>query len=138
MTAAKKPISLRFIRRTLARMKVLTRVRPEEFAKVLAPYFHPSQFTSLHDWTGDVAEFMDGRRQGRKCAKCGEYLDGRFNQCRADMRCCSPRCRQAAYRARKRALRLISTGERGGVTNDGLVTARRKAARTSRNGVQAA
>ena len=124
----KAPLSYQFVRRTLARMKVLAQVDDKVLAAALPKILNVREPKGLIDrlvsYLEGVASHMD-EPPARTCAECGKELDakwrelaraagvsyqtilqdGGFRNPRSDQRYCSPKCRQRAYRQRLRILR---------------------------------
>jgi hypothetical protein len=83
----------------------VNRLTEQELAELLLSYgVRPGHVSFLSTTLEVVADLMAERlakqRPPRKCAVCGEALDGKFATARPGARYCDARCRQQAYRKR--------------------------------------
>jgi hypothetical protein len=102
-------LSYAFVRRTLARMKMLTEVDVENAAAAMAKMnVCIVDLVSLMDWLDLVTNAMRKTVVLRTCAECGEPIGlklmgpghAEVSKYRPDARYCSRKCRQKAYRKR--------------------------------------
>ena len=95
---ATKQLTLRFVLRTLARLRMMTRLDQEQLAKQLMTRRTDVQF--LGEYLDTVSAYM--KKHGFKpypdvnCPECGNKVERDHNGARY----CSERCRQSAYRKR--------------------------------------
>lgn len=105
----RRTVDIRWVRRTLARVRWLAdRVDAEELANVLVAHggAQRDNVQYLHDYLGEVHEYLTRVRPEPKCTVCGIERVGP----RPDARYCSPRCRQRAYLARRTRVTGRPTG----------------------------
>jgi hypothetical protein len=95
-----RDITLQFILRTLARLQMITRLDQELLAKDLEPHLTKGRVDFLGTFLDDVAHYMKKTEDRRHptCMECG----GENMRDHNGMRYCSDRCKQLAYRKRKR------------------------------------
>jgi hypothetical protein len=120
-------LTLRSILRTLARLRILTRVPTEDLADALVPHMKPGDVRFLAEYLHDVAELMGKRRPQRQCLECGKLLDSAFFSLRSDARYCSAECRQASFRKRRRN-GSSTAGNTTAVAGNGSTRARKQPA----------
>jgi hypothetical protein len=98
-------VDVRWVRRTLARVQWLrNRADCQELADALFAHGANSNthvhIRGLGQYLEDVAECLELKYPKQSCAMCGIDLGCSFSVTRRDVRYCSSRCRQRAYRKR--------------------------------------
>lgn len=102
----KRPFTTKFVRRTFERMKaVIDQCTDEELAGLPAIGVSLWDISRIGSVLSDVYEIAGGNDAlplERACAVCGREMDRGVNgSIGRDVRYCSPKCRQRAYRKRK-------------------------------------
>ena len=99
----KRPQTVEEVLQTLARVEALGKLGCyEEVAAALAPHVNGCRIQGLGEFLVDVAYYMKKLQTEeqydpcRKCVVCDRDIDSE----RANVRFCSPKCRQKAYRKR--------------------------------------
>jgi hypothetical protein len=99
----KRPRTVEEVLRTLARVEALGKFgHYEDVAAALAPHVNGCRIQGLGEFLDTVACYMKKLQTAeqydpcRKCAVCDREMDSG----RANVRFCSPKCRQKAYRKR--------------------------------------
>jgi hypothetical protein len=124
----KRPRTVEEVLRTLARVEALGKLgRNEDVAAALAPHVRGGRIQGLGEFLVDVAYYMKKIQTEeqydpcRKCAVCDREMDSE----RANVRFCSPKCRQRAYRERvtdnqpRRPSKCNESAERDGTKDAG-------------------
>ena len=122
----KRPRTVEEVLRTLARVEALEKLgRYEDVAAALAPHVNGMRIQGLGEFLDTVACYMkklqteEQYSPSRLCVVCDRDIDSE----RANVRFCSPKCRQKAYRERvmdnrpRRLSKCNESAERDG-TND--------------------
>lgn len=103
-----KQITIESVLRTLTRLQMVRHAPAEDLAAALSPYFKAQHLIEVASYLERVGARMYTKQSKKKCAECGGTLDstivdGRERQLRfvrADIRYCSVKCKQKAYRKR--------------------------------------
>jgi predicted nucleic acid-binding Zn ribbon protein len=128
-----RQLTLEFVLRTLARLRMVTRLDQTDLAQALAGHRKDVQF--LGEYLEGVASemkrlgYISNRHPNGDCVECGHEIGVDHNGARF----CSSRCRQRAYRKRSRLIRPLeqknrnepaicdasySAGDKSNVTHD--------------------
>jgi hypothetical protein len=107
---ARKPMTVESVLRTLARVEALGRLGGyEDVAAALSPHVEGSRIQALGEFLDTVAHYMKKIQTTEqydprpKCIECGDDIEYDLTvheNYRKDVRYCSARCRQRAYRKR--------------------------------------
>jgi len=110
MANARKPLTVESVLRTVARVKALRKLGGDkDVAVALAPHVTGSLIQELREFLETVAHYMKKIQTTEqydplpKCIECGKDISHDLTAhetYRKDVRYCSPRCRQRAYRKR--------------------------------------
>jgi predicted nucleic acid-binding Zn ribbon protein len=124
----KRPRTVEEVLRTLARVEALGKLgRNEDVAAALAPHLNGCRIQGLGEFLVDVAYYMkkiqtqEQYSPSRLCVVCDRDIDSE----RANVRFCSPKCRQKAYRERvmdnqpRRPSKCNGNAERDGTKDAG-------------------
>jgi hypothetical protein len=128
----KRPRTVEEVLRTLARVEALGKLgHYEDVAAALAPHLNGGRIQALGEFLETVAHYMKKLQTAeqydppRLCVVCGKSIGMVTDYTRRDIRFCSPKCRQKAYRERvtdnqpRRPSKCNGNAERDGTKDAG-------------------